>query len=353
MTYLPPCFIARFGRVDMRKLYRDYDNLTDKSPVHRRNAILIQLTDIYLYIMTTELWMTLDDSNQINESMKNWCAYRSWAGNTEPEIRRRLHASPHAPTIMCDRLRLNPWLIMRDTCFDNLAKSEAEQVAIFSDMCNLVYKHSNYTPWCVKYVLEDAACYFVNSAGIFMTSTGFHLGVVHCVSPTRVRIEWDPTFDRTPIERVNTKNKMFDDIRGLRNFMRAPPHNITPSQYNYYMSIYAIMTDTQWYSHIPDYHTKTFHLFACKEVGPCTNPNIRIEDRDTLAHVLIYGAKPRCACGSMKSLKLCTRCNYRAYCSAACQKADWPQHKEFCRLNKGRAPDDYIIYGKPESVLDY
>ena len=36
-------------------------------------------------------------------------------------------------------------------------------------------------------------------------------------------------------------------------------------------------------------------------------------------------------CGASSGLQKCGRCSVIAYCSKACQRADWPQHKRACR----------------------
>jgi len=35
-----------------------------------------------------------------------------------------------------------------------------------------------------------------------------------------------------------------------------------------------------------------------------------------------------------KQLLLCTRCKILQYCSAECQRADWPSHKDWCNQNR-------------------
>ncbi len=49
-------------------------------------------------------------------------------------------------------------------------------------------------------------------------------------------------------------------------------------------------------------------------------------------------------CASCKTagddLKVCTRCKGPRYCSVACQRKDWPEHKRVCqRLAKTEAQD--------------
>jgi hypothetical protein len=56
------------------------------------------------------------------------------------------------------------------------------------------------------------------------------------------------------------------------------------------------------------------------KMGLCLNPNCSIPDRRVERSKMLY----------------CTRCRHVNYCSAECQKADWPEHKEFC-VEHGRA----------------
>ena len=50
------------------------------------------------------------------------------------------------------------------------------------------------------------------------------------------------------------------------------------------------------------------------KMGYCWNPQCSIPDRMV----------------ERKSMLYCTRCQWVNYCSAECQKADWPEHKELC-----------------------
>jgi len=49
-------------------------------------------------------------------------------------------------------------------------------------------------------------------------------------------------------------------------------------------------------------------------MGVCFNPKCSIPDRMVERSKMLY----------------CTRCCISNYCSAECQKANWPRHKEFC-----------------------
>merc|ERR1712098_470382 len=47
----------------------------------------------------------------------------------------------------------------------------------------------------------------------------------------------------------------------------------------------------------------------------------------------------KCAnCGvfeeSEKQFQKCSRCGFVFYCSKACQKSDWPNHKQICKIRK-------------------
>ena len=37
------------------------------------------------------------------------------------------------------------------------------------------------------------------------------------------------------------------------------------------------------------------------------------------------------ACGKVSGLSFCERCSATYYCSPACQKAHWPEHRELCK----------------------
>ena len=39
-------------------------------------------------------------------------------------------------------------------------------------------------------------------------------------------------------------------------------------------------------------------------------------------------------CGAENNLRLCAACKTVKYCSKACQKKDWPQHKRWCKCIK-------------------
>lgn len=56
----------------------------------------------------------------------------------------------------------------------------------------------------------------------------------------------------------------------------------------------------------------------------------RLEDLPTK-----FCAAPECKNG--KDLKKCSRCKSAMYCSSACQKRDWPNHKAQCLLNVTQA----------------
>ena len=44
-------------------------------------------------------------------------------------------------------------------------------------------------------------------------------------------------------------------------------------------------------------------------------------------------AKECSNCGKTEDLLLCSRCRCAYFCSASCQRAYWPFHKEWCRQN--------------------
>jgi hypothetical protein len=56
------------------------------------------------------------------------------------------------------------------------------------------------------------------------------------------------------------------------------------------------------------------------KMGFCFNPQCSIPDRRVERRKMLY----------------CTRCHLANYCSAECQKAHWPKHKELC-VERGRA----------------
>ncbi|KAF8175474.1 hypothetical protein K438DRAFT_1979702 [Mycena galopus ATCC 62051] len=53
-------------------------------------------------------------------------------------------------------------------------------------------------------------------------------------------------------------------------------------------------------------------------------------------------------CKKYKNLSKCTRCRTAMYCSKECQKADWPQHKAYCKMVEKFPPQkDLETGGEP------
>ena len=48
--------------------------------------------------------------------------------------------------------------------------------------------------------------------------------------------------------------------------------------------------------------------------------------------LLNTGSHPCFRCGNLKGTKKCSRCKVTLYCSKDYQTADWPTHKERCKL---------------------
>ncbi len=57
----------------------------------------------------------------------------------------------------------------------------------------------------------------------------------------------------------------------------------------------------------------------------------KLEDVATDAHMLRLLARKRCtACDRLCGVKKCERCRLVVYCSKACQRQHWAQHKSVC-----------------------
>ncbi|KAI0920201.1 hypothetical protein AcV5_010005 [Taiwanofungus camphoratus] len=63
------------------------------------------------------------------------------------------------------------------------------------------------------------------------------------------------------------------------------------------------------------------------------------------------------ACGKTERLKLCSKCHAAWYCSAACQRANWPMHKQTCQpysaSNAVTVKPNYVRHGKLTSKADF
>jgi hypothetical protein len=354
MRYTPECVLARFGPIDVHRLIEQYDRIAHTSHAKRNLDIIARVVELYLFLAKNQVWMWFDPSHEIWRDVRTKTRFRSWINNVRPLLDNRIinRVGAHPPTCaeLHRQVRLDSWSVYSHV-FGTLAyASDEERIANCMRMAARFNEHTNGAPWHVYYILETMECYFISNKHPFASAVGYDLGTIHYVSPTHVYIQWNPEFNRTPISTISDTTP-YKVVLPMRDFMMPTDqfHSriITRYEYDYYMSIYAIVTATEWYTPIPEGKFKKMKLIACKlggmlsraeiPLGPGTYHIIEVPGAGSLSDACIV-------CGHDGSTRRCSQCQYISYCSKMCQRIHWPQHKEFCRLNKDRDPDGYVTF---------